>query len=149
MKTAIHAAQDGDETAVLAILDSVEGIVRRAVQRRWRPGMDVEDLAQEGRVAALEALKRYRPEGGAKFSTYAYLRIVRAVADYAAMPVAVHVPPHAVATFRACLGKVGGDVEAAEYLATVLPGPGHRMSPATAHAVRLALQPAEAPRDVA
>ncbi len=143
MMAAIRAAQNGDETATLAVLDSVEGIVRRAVQHRWRPGMDVDDMVQEGRVAALEALKRYDPEGGAKFSTYTYLRITRTVADYAATPPTVHVPPRAVATFRACLGNVGGDTEAAEYLATLLPGPGHRMSAATAHAVRVALQPAE------
>ncbi|WP_338932657.1 sigma-70 family RNA polymerase sigma factor [Streptomyces netropsis] len=147
----ICAAQSGDADAKAQAIESLEGMIYRLAEERMTrtPGISssygdkLEDLRQEGRVAALEALASYDPEGGAKFSTYAHHRIRGAIWDSAnTRGVAGH-SADAVATFRACMGIVGGDLEAAEYLATVLPGAGHRMSPATAHLVRLAMEGAE------
>ncbi|MHB6906049.1 DNA polymerase [Streptomyces sp. DB-54] len=98
---------------------------------------------QEGRVAALEALRRYDPDGGALFSTYAHARIKGAMTDSANTSSGPTVSADAVATFKGCLGIVGGDMEAAEYLATVLPSSHHRLSAETAHRVRQALEGAE------
>jgi RNA polymerase nonessential primary-like sigma factor len=147
----IRAAQNGDTAAKAQVLDSVEGLIfrlaeRRAAQTAGQSGAyakRLEDLRQEGRVATLEALAAYDPEGGAKFSSYAHHRIQGAIFDDANTAGAASVSADAVATFKGCLGVVGGDMEAAEYLATVLPGTGHKMSQATAHLVRLVLEGVE------
>ncbi|WP_172384879.1 sigma-70 family RNA polymerase sigma factor [Streptomyces sp. MNP-20] len=142
----IRAAQTGDAEATAQILEGLEGMIYRLAEGRLKGQSGayadrLEDLRQEGRLAALEALAAYDPEGGAKFSTYAHPRIRGAIFDGANPAGAA--TADAVATFKRCLGVVGGNMEAAEYLATVLPGAGHKMSAATAHVVRLALEGVE------
>ncbi|MGG7570353.1 sigma-70 family RNA polymerase sigma factor [Streptomyces sirii] len=149
--TLIRAAQNGDQAATAEILESLEGLVYRLAERRVSRstgitagyGDALDDLRQEGRVAALEALHRYDPDGGARFSTYAHARIKGAMSDSANARSGPTISPSAVATFKGCLGVVGGDMEAAEYLATVLPSSHHRLSAETAHMVRQALEDAE------
>ncbi|MGW7270790.1 sigma-70 family RNA polymerase sigma factor [Streptomyces sp. NPDC054864] len=147
----IRAAQNGDAEAKAQVVDSLEGLIFRLAEKRAAQsagqsgnyGDRLDDLRQEGRVAVLEALAAYDPEGGAKFSTYAHHRIQGAIFDDANTAGAASVSADAVATFKGCLGVVGGDMEAAEYLATVLPSSGHRMSAGTAHLVRLVLEGVE------
>jgi len=51
-----------------------------AVARRYRGlGLPEEDLAQEGAIGLLEAIERFEPSNGARFTTYAYWRIRQAV----------------------------------------------------------------------
>ncbi|MFE7317697.1 sigma-70 family RNA polymerase sigma factor [Streptomyces sp. NPDC057555] len=133
------------------MLEDLEGLVYRLAEKRVARSTGVtagygdalHDLRQEGRVAALEALHRYGPDGGARFSTYAHARIKGAMSDSANARSGPTISPSAVATFKGCLGIVGGDMEAAEYLATVLPSSHHRLSAETAHMVRQALEGAE------
>ncbi|MGK5728200.1 sigma-70 family RNA polymerase sigma factor [Streptomyces sp. URMC 124] len=147
----IRAAQNGDADAKAQVIEGLEGMIYRLAEKRMVHTPDkssgygdkLEDLRQEGRVAVLEALASYDPEGGAKFSTYAHHRIQGAIWDGANTRGTTSISADAVATFKACLGIVGADWEAAEYLVTVLPGPGHRLSPAAAHLVRLAMEGAE------
>ncbi|MEW1673020.1 sigma-70 family RNA polymerase sigma factor [Streptomyces noursei] len=149
--TLIRAAQNGDQAATTQILEGLEGLVYRLAEKRVTCSPDVtagygdalDELRQEGRVAALEALRRYDPDGGARFSTYAHARIKGAMADSANASSGPTVSADAVATFKGCLGIVGGDIEAAEYLATVLPSRHHRLSAETAHRVRQALEGTE------
>ncbi|KWT60582.1 hypothetical protein ADL21_18160 [Streptomyces albus subsp. albus] len=147
----IRAAQTGNAEATGQVLDSLEGMIYRLAEKRMAHasglsagyGDALDDLRQEGRVAALEALARYNPDGGAKFSTYAHTRIKGAILDTANTRSAPTVSADAIATLKGCLGIVGGDMEAAEYLATVLPSGHHRLSATTAHMARLALEGAE------
>ncbi|MGW2633795.1 sigma-70 family RNA polymerase sigma factor [Streptomyces chattanoogensis] len=144
----IRAAQNGDTEATAQVLESLEGMIYRLAEKRMAhtPGLSagygdrLDDLRQEGRVAALEALARYNPEGGAKFSTYAHTRIQGAIQDDANTGSGPAISADAVATFKGCLGVVGGDMEAAEYLATVLPSPGHRLSEETSLLARQVLE---------
>ncbi|UQA94949.1 sigma-70 family RNA polymerase sigma factor [Streptomyces halobius] len=144
----IRAAQNGDTEATAQVLDSLEGMIYRLAEKcmAHTPGLSagygdkLEDLRQDGRVAALEALARYNPEGGAKFSTYAHSRIKGAVLDSASGRSGPTISADAVATFKGCMGIVGGDLEAAEYLATVLPSSSHRLSAETSLRVRQVLE---------
>ncbi|WP_411140084.1 sigma-70 family RNA polymerase sigma factor [Streptomyces sp. x-80] len=143
----IRVAQNGDTEATAQVLNSLEGMIYHLAEKRLRHRPDftdrVEDLRQEGRVAVLEALASHDPSRGSKFSTYAH-HYIRGAMSFATNPASgPTVSNETLATFKGCLGVVGGDMEAAEYLATVLPGAGHRMSPATAHLARLALEGVE------
>ncbi|KIZ17308.1 sigma-70 family RNA polymerase sigma factor [Streptomyces natalensis] len=147
----IRAAQNGDTEATAQALESLEGMIYRLAEQRMAHtpvlsagyGDRLDDLRQEGRVAVLEALARYDPEGGAKFSTYAHTRIRGAIWDTANTATGPAVSADAVATFKGCMGIVGGDMEAAEYLATVLPNSGHRLSAETSLQVRWVLEGTE------
>ncbi|MEU7186455.1 sigma-70 family RNA polymerase sigma factor [Streptomyces sp. NPDC045369] len=147
----IRSAQSGDAEATAQVLENLEGMIYRLAETRvtHSPGLAagygdaLDDLRQEGRVAALEALARYNPDGGAKFSTYAHTRIKGAMHDTANTRSGPTVSADAIATFKGCLGVVGGDMEAAEFLATVLPSSHHRLSAKTAHMARLALEGVE------
>ncbi|ARF55099.1 sigma-70 family RNA polymerase sigma factor [Streptomyces gilvosporeus] len=147
----IRAAQNGDTEATAQVLESLEGMIYRLAEKRMAhtPGLSagygdrLDDLRQEGRVAALEALARYDPKGGAKFSTYAHTRIQGAIQDDANTTSGPAISADAVATFKRCLGVVGGDMEAAEYLATILPSSSHRLSAETSLLVRQVLEGTE------
>jgi len=71
-------AKAGDEGARARLLAGVEPLIRWWMSRvRWAG--DWEDGLQEGRVGVLEALRRFDPERGAKFSTWAGWWIRRAI----------------------------------------------------------------------
>ncbi|MEU7200245.1 sigma-70 family RNA polymerase sigma factor [Streptomyces sp. NPDC045470] len=143
----IRAAQKGDDEAKAQVIASLEGLIYTLATKRMAsvPALSagytdrLEDLRQEGRLAVLECLQRYDANGGAKFSTYAHKRITEALAEEANDLGSATVSPAAVSTFKAALGQVGGDWEAAEFLVTVIDSC-HRMSAAKAHTVRLVLE---------
>lgn len=56
-----------------------EPLVAKFAHRFARAPADVEDLAQEGRIALLRAARSWRPDGGASFLGYAYRSIWGAV----------------------------------------------------------------------
>jgi RNA polymerase sigma factor for flagellar operon FliA len=59
----------------------VEAIAQKVADSRRITGADYEDLFQEGIIGMLDAAKRYDPESGHKFETFAYLRIRGAMVD--------------------------------------------------------------------
>lgn len=67
-------AKAGDAEAVQAILGKTEGLVRWWLNRLCWKG-PWEDGMQEGRLGILEAIRRFDPDRGAKFTTYAGFRI--------------------------------------------------------------------------
>ncbi|MGA4948634.1 sigma factor [Streptomyces lydicamycinicus] len=144
----ICAAQNQDTDAVAAVLEAAEPYVREAAARHVGTAAvssaghaDLfEELCQEGRLAALEALGTYRPDKGAQYTTHAYRRIHMRIYEAANGGRDNGATPDQRATFLRCLGVVGGDWEAAEYLCTILPGDGHRMSAETAGHVRRVMQ---------
>ncbi|MFB7643907.1 sigma-70 family RNA polymerase sigma factor [Streptomyces sp. NPDC056084] len=143
----ICAAQKGDTEAKAQVIAALDGLIYTLAQKRMAsiPALSagytdkLDDLRQEGRLAVLECLERYNPNGGAKFSTYAHKRIAEALGEAAHDHGGATVSPAALATFRAALGTVAGDWEAAEFLVTVIDS-SHRMTPAKAHTVRLVLE---------
>jgi RNA polymerase sigma factor (sigma-70 family) len=65
-----------------ALLTAATALSRRVVRHgTLPPAIDVDDLAQAGLVGALEAARRWRPDGGAALRTFAYSRMVGAMRD--------------------------------------------------------------------
>jgi RNA polymerase sigma factor (sigma-70 family) len=66
----------GDWEAALA---AHEGLVRWVVRQQWRGPLPFEDAVQAGRIGLWQALRRYDPTRGTRFSTYAVPAIQHAV----------------------------------------------------------------------
>ncbi|MFD9813962.1 sigma factor [Streptomyces sp. NPDC059080] len=141
-------AQNQDPQAVAAVLEAAEPYIKDAAKRHVRTAAAAsagssdlfDELCQEGRLATLEALRTYRDDKGAQFTTHAYRRIHMRVYEAANGGTDLGATADQRSTFLSCMAVVGGDWEAAEYLCTVLPGSGHRMSPETAGHVRRVMQ---------
>ena len=76
------AFQLGDAGAGEELLRNVEGLIRHQASKMCQDDSLLEDLLQEGRVAALDAARNYDGERGALFSTYALPRIRAAMVEY-------------------------------------------------------------------
>ena len=78
------AFQLGDIGAGAELLRNVEGLIRHQASKMCQDDSLLEDLLQEGRVAALAAAGDYDAERGALFPTYALPRIRAAMVEYLA-----------------------------------------------------------------
>lgn len=78
------AFQLGDVRAGEELLRNVEGLIRHQASKMCQDDSLLEDLLQEGRVAALAAARDYDGERGALFPTYALPRIRAAMVEYLA-----------------------------------------------------------------
>lgn len=78
------AYQLGDTHAGEELLRNVEGLIRHQASKMCQDDSLLEDLLQEGRVAALAAARDYDGERGALFTTYALPRIRAAMVEYLA-----------------------------------------------------------------
>ena len=76
------AFQLGGVRAGEELLRNVEGLIRHQASKMCQDDSLLEDLLQEGRVAALAAARDYDGERGALFSTYALPRIRAAMVEY-------------------------------------------------------------------
>ena len=88
------AFQLGGVRAGEELLRNVEGLIRHQASKMCQDDSLLEDLLQEGRVAALAAAGDYDGERGALFSTYALPRIRAAMVQYlakAGLPVSMPV----------------------------------------------------------
>jgi len=94
-ETLVARAQAGDAAAFEALAARFDGFIRAQARRAWRPGLDVDDLAQEGWLGFLRAVRAFRPDGGA-FAAFAARAVQRAVAAAAGTPVAPAVSPEAI-----------------------------------------------------
>lgn len=81
MQDVMTRAKMGDGKAIEDVLRRAEPLVRHVARQYSVPGMDREDLEQEARIALWEALRDYRPDAGAAWTSFAWLcmrrRIVR------------------------------------------------------------------------
>lgn len=67
----IDRAANGDDTAYAEVARKLAPIIRSIVQRYADLGLDADDLEQEASVALLSAVRSFRADGGASFTTYA------------------------------------------------------------------------------
>ncbi|MCW7540863.1 sigma-70 family RNA polymerase sigma factor [Aquabacterium sp. A7-Y] len=72
-------AQDASNRLVLDNLPLVRMIAARLYRLRWGDAVGFDDYLQYGHVGLVEAARRYRPGGGAQFSSYASWRITGAI----------------------------------------------------------------------
>jgi RNA polymerase sigma-B factor len=64
------------------VIESQIGLVEALASRFARPGAPLEDLVQVGALGLIQALDRYNPALGVKFSTYAVSTIVGEIKHY-------------------------------------------------------------------
>ncbi len=67
----IEAAAGGDEEAYAAVALRMAPIIHATVCNFENLGLDTDDLKQEASLGLLAAVRTYRPDGGASFTTYA------------------------------------------------------------------------------
>jgi RNA polymerase primary sigma factor len=103
---AIRDADDARQRFLLANLRLVVSIARRIPPP---PGMDVEDLVQEGIVGLEHAVAKFDGEKGYKFSTYATWWIRQAIGRAIDAGALIRVPTHRSSDLRARLRAVEGD----------------------------------------
>lgn len=72
----------GDEAAARRLIVSHLRFVIRIARRYRSTGLPLADLVQEGSVGLIQAVRRFRPERGARLSTYAMWSIRAAIQDY-------------------------------------------------------------------
>ncbi|MCL2055629.1 MAG: sigma-70 family RNA polymerase sigma factor [Oscillospiraceae bacterium] len=80
----VALARTGDPDAFEQLLERHMPAIR-AMARRYAGtagGADGEDLAQEGMLTLFRAVRGYKPDGGAKFATYAQTAIRNSMAAY-------------------------------------------------------------------
>ena len=79
--------QDGDEQAQSELVEANLRLVVRIARRYLNRGLSLLDLIEEGNVGLLHAARKFRPDRGTRFSTYAtwWIRqaVVRALANQA------------------------------------------------------------------
>ena len=76
----LHAAQHGDEAAMAAVIAEFLPFIRRkASAAAGQSGLEAEDLAQEGLIGLLNAVRTFTPDGGATFRTWCCTCIVNSI----------------------------------------------------------------------
>jgi len=72
----------GDESAAHRLLTSHLRLVAKIAMGYRRKGLPISDLISEGNIGLLQAIKRFDPGKGVRFSTYATWWIKAAIQDY-------------------------------------------------------------------
>ena len=72
----------GDESAAHQLLTSHLRLVAKIAMGYRRYGLPISDLISEGNVGLMRAVRRFDPDKGARFSTYALWWIKAAIQDY-------------------------------------------------------------------
>ncbi len=67
----IELAASGDEEAYATVAHRMAPIIRSTIQSFESFGLDADDLEQEASLGLLAAVRSYRADGGATFTTYA------------------------------------------------------------------------------
>ena len=67
----IAQAAAGDQEAFALLVHRMMPLIHDQMRRLGAVGVDDEDLAQEALMGLLAAVRTYRPDGGASFTTYA------------------------------------------------------------------------------
>ena len=71
-------AQNGDETAVAALIARMMPAIRKGAAAATAPGLDFEDAVQEGLIGLFEAMHRYDTAAGMAFASFAAACITHA-----------------------------------------------------------------------
>ncbi|MFD7611010.1 sigma factor [Streptomyces sp. NPDC059828] len=142
----IAAAKDNDLEAITAIVNATE---ERVTQLAWRYATGggrtdhtlAEDLAQVGRIAVWEGLKRFNGRTVAEFFSFIDRTLKGAMSDSRKEETRQGVSRSVAAAFERALSMADGDPYQAEWLATTQEAMGdRRLSADTAYAARLSYQ---------
>jgi len=75
----LACAQAGCEDCLSALLRENRGLILAVIRAQYMGQVEDTDLEQEGRIGFWQAIKRYDPGRGARFSTFAWLVICRRI----------------------------------------------------------------------
>ncbi|MEG2930200.1 MAG: sigma-70 family RNA polymerase sigma factor [Ruthenibacterium sp.] len=75
IRETLAAAKSGDEQPLAALITKFMPVIRRAAGRCASPGLEYDDLVQEGIIALFHAIGAYDEQRGAAFATYAQICI--------------------------------------------------------------------------
>ncbi len=67
----IELAAGGDQEAFACLTRRMMPLMRAQISRHQQEGVDSDDLFQEAMLGLLAAVRSFRPDGGASFTTYA------------------------------------------------------------------------------
>ena len=125
-----HRVEEGDVQAERELVEANLRLVVHIARRYLRRGLSLLDLIEEGNVGLLHAARKFRPDRGTRFSTYAtwWIRqaVVRALANQARtirLPVHVEGLLGQVMRKRNALTQTLGRAPTNEELATALDWP--------------------------
>ncbi|HJD21957.1 MAG TPA: sigma-70 family RNA polymerase sigma factor [Candidatus Gemmiger faecigallinarum] len=79
----IQSAKAGDEAAIAAVIARMMPAIRSGAAACTVPGLDFEDMVQEGLIGLFDAVRSYDPARGAPFAAYAAACIGHAQQDAA------------------------------------------------------------------
>ena len=74
----LSQAQQGEETAMAAVIARMMPVIRKGAAANTAPGLDFEDAVQEGLIGLLRAVRSYRPDMEPGFEAYARASILNA-----------------------------------------------------------------------
>lgn len=116
--------QEGDARALNTLVEANLRFVVTEARKFLGRGLDLEDLIQEGNIGLIEAAKRYDPEAGFRFITYAVWWIRQAIFTALNNNRLVRLPMNIVGSvnqiskaiefFRGIEGREPSDIEIAE-----------------------------------
>lgn len=75
----VYLAQNGDEEALEKIITDYQGLIYKISSSFFLKGGDFNDLSQEGYIGFLKAIRTFKDDKGASFSTFATLCIRRQI----------------------------------------------------------------------
>ena len=85
-------AQAGGEGAEEELLNRYKSVVRARARKFFLTGGETEDLAQEGMIGLVSAIRDFRADGGKSFKNFAYLCVSRRI--YSALRAAGRTPEY-------------------------------------------------------
>ncbi len=85
-------AQSGGEGAEEELLNRYKSAVRARARKFFLTGGETEDLAQEGMIGLVSAIRDFRADGGKSFKNFAYLCVSRRI--YSALRAAGRTPEY-------------------------------------------------------
>ena len=120
-------AQRGDETARQCMIESNLRLVVKIARRYINRGLPLLDLIEEGNLGLIHAVKKFDPERGFRFSTYATWWIRQAIErGIMNQSRTVRLPIHIIKDINSCLratrhlhqalGRLPSSAEIADYL---------------------------------
>lgn len=78
----VMLTKQGDEQARQTLIESYLLLVTKIAQQYRRPSTELLDLIQEGNIGLIDAVDRFDPEMGVRFSTFATWRIRKAIQNF-------------------------------------------------------------------
>jgi len=81
---------------------------------RTLPGLEMDDLVAAGSIGLLEAIRKYDPAKGTKFSTYAVIRIRSHILAEIRRSRLIYVPDGSKTPWNDC-GQIGQSLDSGEY----------------------------------